>query len=186
MSLILGCNTNVQIGDLCHMFYVTMYSSKSTQGDDRCKLEFISNAIVSKIMRFQTNAMANGEEYTNDVPKFGEGLGRILSGIYSLTANDVMSTTMAHLIVSQGGTRFTFSHDFTDVIVDQIIAALRGEDVNYIIRCNQDKNSKKAAQLADSWANDYIHCSEILKHLSLYQFTEHFWKEYMTWKEIKL
>ena len=33
-SFVFSCNTNIQIGELDHMFYNTLYGSKSTQKED--------------------------------------------------------------------------------------------------------------------------------------------------------
>ena len=99
ISSALGCNTNVQMGDICHMFYRTMYTSKSTQAEDRRGLDYVYTAIFRRIAKMETNTHDQNEEY-GSIPVFTEGLSRLLPGIYSMTSHDVVSTTMAHLIMS--------------------------------------------------------------------------------------
>ena len=51
-----------------------------------------------------------------------EGLGKIITGVNALLSRDVVSSTMAHLLISQaqGGERFTYSHDFSHISVQNV------------------------------------------------------------------
>jgi hypothetical protein len=70
-------------------------------------------------------------------PSFHEGLCRLLSGLNAATTRDLISATMAHLIPSNGGSSFVFSHDFSDLLVGQMEATLEGQDINVRIRTNK-------------------------------------------------
>ncbi len=62
-------------------------------------------------------------------PSFGEGLSRVLSGLNAATTRSVISATMAHLIPCNSGSRFVYSHEFSDILVSQMEATLEGQDV---------------------------------------------------------
>jgi hypothetical protein len=87
---------------------------------------------------------------------FWEGLCRVLSGLNAATTRNVISATMAHLIPSNGGLRFVFSHDFNDLLVSQMEATLEGQDINVRIRSNKLPDGQFKSW-ADSLADDYIH-----------------------------
>ena len=53
-------------------------------------------------------------------PSFCEGLCRVLPGLNAATRRNIISATMAHLIPSNGGSRFIFSCDLSDLLVGQI------------------------------------------------------------------
>ncbi len=63
---------------------------------------------------------------------------------------------MAHLIPSNGGSRFVFSHDFFDLLVGQMEATLEGQDVIIRIRTSKLTNGQ-IKSWPDSLADDYIH-----------------------------
>jgi hypothetical protein len=89
-------------------------------------------------------------------PSFCEGLCRILSELNAATTRNVISATMAHLIPSNGGSRFVFLHDFSELLVGQMEATLEGQDVNVRIRtCKLTNGDIKS--WPDSLADDYIH-----------------------------
>ncbi len=62
-------------------------------------------------------------------PSFGEGLSRVLSGLNAATTRNVISATMAHLIPCNGGSRFLYAHEFSDILVSQMEATLEGQDI---------------------------------------------------------
>jgi len=51
VSEVLNCNSNIQIGDPTHVFYSTLYSSKSTQEEDSKRQKRIAMAIVRRLLR---------------------------------------------------------------------------------------------------------------------------------------
>ncbi len=92
-------------------------------------------------------------------PSFPEGLCRVLSGLNAATTRGIISATMAHLIPSNGGSRFVFSHDFSDLLVGQMEATLEGQDVNVRVRTSKLTNGQ-IKSWSDSLKDDYIHCPE--------------------------
>ena len=66
--------------------------------------------------------------------EFTKSLCILLSGMRAATSRHVVSATLAHLIVSQNGTRFTFSHDFGHLLVSQLEATLEGSPVDVRVR----------------------------------------------------
>jgi hypothetical protein len=64
---------------------------------------------------------------------------------------------MAHLIPCNGGSRFVFSHTFSDLLVGQMEATLEGQEISVRIRLNKLQN--KIITWPDSLADDYIHQS---------------------------
>ncbi len=63
-------------------------------------------------------------------PSFREGLSRLLLGLNAATIRNVISATMAHLIPCNNGSRFVYSHDFSDLLVGQMEATLEGKFTN--------------------------------------------------------
>ncbi len=105
-------------------------------------------------------------------PGFREGLCRVLSGLNAATARNVISATMAHLIPTNGGSRFVFSHDFSDLLVGQMKAILEGQDVNVRIRPGKVTN-RKMTSWPNSLADDCIHCPQHqdFEHMSFYKMS---------------
>ena len=71
------------------------------------------------------------------------------------TTRNVISATMAHLIPCNDGSRFVFSHDFSDLLVGQMEATLEGEITNVRIRSNKLNN--ETITWPESLADDYLH-----------------------------
>ncbi len=125
-SLILNVfnfNTNLQIGNVLQVFYSTLYTSKSTQEENSDKQLRIGRAAIKRIQRLlddQGLRDTSKERCNQDrlETSFWEGLCRVLSGLNAETTRN--SATMAHLIPSNGGLRFVFSHDFSDLLVSQM------------------------------------------------------------------
>ncbi len=63
---------------------------------------------------------------------------------------------MAHLIPCNGGSRFVFSHKFSDLLVGQMEASLEGQETNVHIQANKSKDGI-IKTWPDSLADDYIH-----------------------------
>jgi hypothetical protein len=131
ISAVFNFNTNISIGDVSHVYYSLLYSSKSTQEEDSKKQLQIGCGVIKRIKQLLeekhlhpgTPGVVGGdmsEDGTNQQryePSFGEGLSRVLSGINAATTRNVISATMAHLIPCNGGSRFVFSHEFSDLLV---------------------------------------------------------------------
>ena len=52
-----------------------------------------------------------------------------LSDLRAATSRQIVSATMAHLLVSFNGTRFTCSHDFGHLLVTQLEDTLEGRPI---------------------------------------------------------
>jgi hypothetical protein len=169
ISEVFNFNTNIQIGDASQVFYSTLYTSKSTQDDDSEKQIRIGRAVIKRIKR----VMNENEEGNSS---FGEGLSRVLSGLNATTTRNVISATMAHLIPCNDGSRFVFSHTFSDLLVGQMEATLEGQDINVRIRSNKLKN--KIITWPDSLADDYIHrpIDNELEQICFYDMTRSYKK----------
>jgi hypothetical protein len=121
ISKLLNCNSNIQIGDPTQVFYSTLYSSKNTQKEDAERHKRIARSIIYRLIR-QQNQVTMG--LLDSCPcGFGEGISRMLSGIMAATSRDVVSAPMAHLLISEHGRRFKYSHDFTPLLAQQMDGA---------------------------------------------------------------
>jgi hypothetical protein len=52
-SDVLGCNTNVTLGDPSHTFYTTLYKSKDTQAEDKMAYQRVNAALGRRLWRAQ-------------------------------------------------------------------------------------------------------------------------------------
>jgi len=130
-----------------------------------------------------TTSNCNNEDTTTNAipvariePSFGEGLSRILSGMNAATTRNVISATMAHLIPCNNGSRFVFSHDFSDLLVGQMEATLDGEITNVRIRSNKLNN--ETITWPESLADDYLHrpSEDEFKNICFYDLTRRYKK----------
>jgi hypothetical protein len=95
----------------------------------------------------------NGCDQTTSEPSFGEGLSKVLLGLNAATTRIVISSTMAHLISCNNGSRFVFSHEFSDLLVGQMEATLEAQDINVHIRTSKVPGGKLKCW-PDSLADD--------------------------------
>jgi hypothetical protein len=179
-SLILNVfnfNTNIQIGDVSQVFYSTFYTSKSTQEEESEKQLQIGRAIIKRIKRLleESTSRETSSDGCNQATlehSFREGLCRVLSGLNAATTRNVISATMTHLIPSNGGSRFVFSHNFSDLLVGQMETTLEGQDVNVRTRPGKVTNGKRTSW-PNSLADDYIHRPQHqnFEHMSFYEMS---------------
>eukprot|EP00956_Cyclotella_meneghiniana_P030549 scaffold77192_cov37-Cyclotella_meneghiniana.AAC.3 len=186
ISEVFNCNCNIQVGDPAQVYYSTLYSSKSTQAEDSERQRRVCNMVLGRLWRIQKE-IDRGERSIEETPDgFAEGLCRMLSGINAATSRYVVSSTMAHLLVCQNGSRFTFSHDFGSLLVTQMEATLEGADTDVRIRTNR-WNGETVAWV-DSSTDDYpLHRPRTTKfeNYCAYEQVMLFQKEYLHWKDIK-
>ena len=178
VSEVLNCNSNIQIGDPTHVFYSTLYTSKSTQEDDSNRQKRIAMAIVRRLLR-QERMVLSGE--SERIPGgFSEGISRLLCGLNAATSRDVVSAPMAHLLVCKGGQRFEYSHDFAPLLINQMDDTLAGRSVRGILRKSKKFTKEKIpwkdredVMWLDSLSNDYLYrpSTDDLEHISMYEFT---------------
>ena len=116
---------------------------------------------------------------------FVEGLCRTLSGMNAAISRNIISATLQHLLVSNGGSRFNFSHGFGNLLVGQLEATLEGWAIDVRVRTNIYKGEKRVWQ--DSASDDYIHRpdSEEFRKMCAYEMTMLFRKTPKTFKEMR-
>ncbi|KAL7451819.1 hypothetical protein ACHAWC_004215 [Mediolabrus comicus] len=145
ISDVLACNTNVTLGDASHTFYTTLYKSKDTQREDKMAYHRVHASLGRRLWRAQQRQQQQEKERNEscspaeegsihkdkddeDQACFIEGLGRIMTGVNALLSRDVVSSTMAHLLISQGGERFTYSHEFEHILLQNMENILEEKD----------------------------------------------------------
>ena len=102
----------------------------------------------------------------------------MLSAMNAATTKNVVSATMAHLLLCNGGTRVMFSHGFGSLLVRQLEATLEERPVDMRIRVNTFKGEQK--YWPDNSSHDYIHrpSAPRFKRLCAYKMVMHFKKTY--------
>ena len=162
LSTILGCNTNVQCGiDGAHMMYVTYYSTKNTQTEDKLAYCKVAKTLYARIRR-QEEAQLDPELCIDAVQAptpFCEGYRRLLSAVLSHTQGHVVSAPMAWFIMRKG-CRFLFSNDFGYVCVDGMLGRMTA---SRIAPCGP-------SVFLDNKLNDYVFRPKELERVNLYDF----------------
>jgi len=184
ISEVFNCNTNIQIGDRSQVFYSTLYCGKSTQKEDSERVQRINTAVNKRLLCIQQEVLS-GERSKEEIQQgFVEGLCRMLSAMNAATTRNVISSTMAHLLVCNGGSRFRFSHGFGNLLIGQLEATLEGRPVDVRIRVNVFKGEKTLWQ--DSSSDDYLHRpdSPFFNSLCAYEMCMHYKKTYKSKKEV--
>ena len=184
LSEFLNCNTNIQIGDMSQVYYSTLYNSKSTQAEDSERQQRVGHTIIKRLLRIEEEIL-EGKRKPEDVQDgFVEGLCRMLGGMNAATSRNVISSTMAHLLVCNNGSRFQFSHDFGNLLVGQLEATLEGRPTDVRVRTNVLKGERIV--WPDSSADDYIHRPnhEDIDQLCSYELTMLYKKKYKQFREM--
>jgi hypothetical protein len=177
----------VTTGDTSQAFYTTLYSSKSTQKEDKEKYVTIGKKLIRRMKRLEMKRETNPDEYEEDENgQFINGLGTMLSAMIANTSRDVVSSTMSHLLVAQKGKRFTFSHEPKHLLLTQLMARLDNDDeVQFTLRrTNRSTKEGKVVQWPDSSANDYLDRPVELEDCCAYYCTERYEKKHFAWKEM--
>ena len=185
ISDVLNCNTNIQIGDRSQVFYSTLYCGKSTQKEDAERQQRINHNINRRLLRIEGEVL-DGTRVNEEVQDgFVEGLCRMLSGMNAATSRNVISATMQHLLVSNGGSRFNFSHGFGNLLVGQLEATLEHWPVDVRVRTNVLKG--KIVVWQDSASDDYVHrpAIKLFETMCAYQMTMYYKKTCKTFNEMK-
>jgi len=210
ISDVLACNTNVTLGDPSHTYYTTLYKSKDTQAEDKMAYHRVNASLGRRLWRAQQQQQQQqqhqqeqlqqeqeqheekegrgGKQEETDIDDQTcpvEGLGRVMTGINALLSRDIVSSTMAHLLISQGGERFTYSHEFFSISLQNIENVLEEKKTMYFrLRRNWSNTEKKTISWADCWAYDYIFRPDSLENLSVYEYAMWYKKEYKSFKEL--
>ena len=107
-----------------------MYCGKSTQKEDAERVQRINVSAHKRLLRIEDQVLTNQRD-KEDIPDgFVEGLCRMSSAMNAATTRNVISATMAHLLVCHGGNRFMFSHGFGSLLIGKLEAALEGKNVD--------------------------------------------------------
>jgi hypothetical protein len=192
ISHVVNCDTNIQIGDASQVFYSISCTSKSTQEEDNEKQIWIGCAVIKRIKHLleETPDAISEDQSTEFMPQerkepsFGEGLSRVLSGLNAATTRNVISATMAHLIPCNGGSRFLYAHEFSDILVSQMEATLEGQDITVWI--HSSKLEEKIITWPESLADDYLHrpIDKEFEQMCLYAMTSRYKKSFKVVKAI--
>ena len=129
ISEVIGCNTNVQLGDPVHSIYTTLYASKTTQKEDTKRHLAIGNHLTRRINRARQDDSIEEESG----PDFVEGLARVMTGIRAHLSAHVVSATMGHLLVRKES-RFEFSHEFSQLPLSQMEDHADDKPVSFLAR----------------------------------------------------
>jgi hypothetical protein len=121
------------------IYYVTLYNTKGNQQEEQ--LPFLRHCTaIAKCLRKLRNQdneavenLRSGLEDDDVVsptePNFKVGLGHVLSGILAHLSSAILSATMAwHLVIKDS--RFTFSHEFSKILLSQFECWLLGKISN--------------------------------------------------------
>lgn len=155
ISEVINCNTNIQIGDRSQVFYSTMYCGKNTQKEDAERQQRIMDASNRRLFRIQ-GEIIDGKRKPEEIQDgFVEGLCRLLSGLNAATTRNVISATMQHLLICNGGSRFQFSHGFGVLLIGQLEASLENWPIDVRLRSNIVKGEKIV--WPDNSSDDYLH-----------------------------
>ena len=186
ISEMLACNTNVSIGDRAHTFYVTLYTSKDTNPEDK---QLWQRVAASMGRRVWNQMVAHGRVHGSMEgfrlePDYGEGLGRLLTGINAALRNDIVSATMAHHLVFNEGSRFRFSHGLVPLLLSQTESLLDNANVDLVLRTTRISQTEEV-RWADCSGHDYIYRPRELEQLCFYQFLMWYERKKWTRKELK-
>jgi hypothetical protein len=104
-------------------------------------------------------------------------------GLNAATTRNVISSTMAHLISRNNGSRFVFSHEFSDLLVGQMEATLEGQDIHERIRTSKVPGDELKCW-SDSLADGYIHrpLQKDFEDICFYDMTSQYKKIYKSYK----
>ena len=177
---VFSCNTNVQIGDYGHMYYVTLYVNKGNQKEETKAHLNTTNALSRRLHRQIANKNVSDEA----TPDFVEGLSRVLSGIRAHMLSSIISPPLAHLLVCQDS-RFSFSHEFSHLLVSQIEDYLDGNTINFKPRNRKSKDGKKT-YWPDSTVYDIIYRPETLEDVCAYDLMMKYERGYYNGKKTLL
>ena len=132
----LACNTNISIGDRAHTFYVTLYTTKDTNPEDTQLWQRVAASMGRRVwnqMVAQGRVHGSMEGFRLE-PDYGEGLGRLLTGINAALRNDIVSATMAHHLVFNEGSRFCFLHGLVPLLLSQTESLLDNANIDLVLR----------------------------------------------------
>ena len=164
VSGVFGYNSNIQIGDVAHIYYNTLYGSKSTQDDDTKDFIKVCNVICRRIQSQRDNE----ENIEDSAPEFIEGLSRILIGIRTHISSYVIGTPLAYHLLTKGS-RFEFSHDFASLLLGQMEDFTSDMELSFKIRQRKSNNRNESERWIDCFTNNIIYRPDELEEVCAYQ-----------------
>ena len=196
ISEVISSNTNVNIGDPVYTYYCTQYKTKDTQKEDNMSHQRVNNAVGRKILNYKCRqAESNiGKEDTNNTedteneenePDHVAGLGMVLTGLNAATSRATVSSTLAHTLICQKGSRFTYSHDFRNLLLTQMEDMLDDKEVQFVLRRNRNPDTGDTETWADSSAHDYLYRPEELNNICFYEMTMNYDKKHYTFEQMR-
>ena len=184
MSEVFNCNTNIQIGDVWQVYYSTLYGSKSTQKEDSDRVQRILQTVVRRLSMVEEDILMGKRSNTFEPEdSFTKALCVLLSGLRAATSRHVVSSTMAHLLMSFDGHRFQFSHKFGHLLISQLEATLEGNPID--CRLRSLKFNGRTHFYGDSTSADYIHRPICLEDKCACYISMWYTKSKKTKKEIR-
>ena len=115
---------------------------------------------------------------------FVEGLCRLLSGVTTHLSSTVVRAPLAHVLLVKGS-RFQFSHSFSNLLLTQIIDYLDGEkEISFYLRRGYS-NSVKEVQWPEMFATNYLERPLELEHVSVKEFVQDYEVKYYGKSKIK-
>ena len=169
-----------------------MYASKQNQAEEKIAYLTCCEALCRRVKRQQNiatdqdadsnDAISSGSEQNGD---YAEGFKRILSAMYAHLSNDVFAATMAHLMLTQNSSRFSYSHDFVTIPLPHLLAWYKGEDLHFRLKKlpkigksdtenENELDEENDRKYADYFFNNYIYRPVELNDYSCYDlFSEY-------------
>ena len=121
-----------------------------------------------------TEQRNSGIKVTEELPKdYCEGLSRMLSSLYSYTANNVLSATMSWKLL-ECSKRFQFSHETMNIPLAHLLQWLNGDD-NLEFKLKKTKNCDGTySHIQDMYINNIIYRPTELEQVSCYDMVSNY------------
>jgi hypothetical protein len=148
---------------------------QSTQKEESERVQQILHAVVRWLLEIEEDIMLGRKSLLHANDEFTKSLCILLSGMWAATSRHVISATLAHFIVPQNGTRFTFSHDFGHLLVSHLEATLEGSPID--VRVRTTNLGGETYFWPDSSSEDYIHRPNALDGMCSYEMAMYYKKE---------
>ena len=149
-SVVFGSNTNVILGMLGGaMLYVALYASKNAHDED------VKDYAEAGVKMIQKVTASYGEELDTDdnLQRKQRGVRTILSACTMVTRCHKVSAPLASYIV-RNGSRFQFSHDFTNIFLNQFVTM--DKDIDDYVLQSSTNDEKVTTKYFASQISDYV------------------------------
>ena len=148
-SVVFGSNTNIILGVLGGaMLYVALYASKNTHDED--VQDYAENGV--KMIQKVTAAYREDLDEEDDLQRKQRGVRTILSACTMITRCHKVCAPLASFIV-RNGSRFKFSHEFTNINLNQYVA-IEDDIGDYVLQSSNNK--EKVTKYFSSSISDYL------------------------------